>query len=1240
MQARPTITPPIPRRFSFACRASVAEPLDADVRSTEHMLLDGQFKKMIAELNYAYVPMRTLLSAISLINALLLATYLVCTAAAATPNDELTALNAKAVQLYQAGKYLEATPLAERALSIRERSLGPDHPLLAPLLNNLAGLYEAGGRYADAEPLYKRAIAIYENSFGADHPNVARTLNGLAVLYSHQGRYNDAERLYVRALAIGEKTLGPDSPDVATWLNNLATLYYNQSRYSDSERLYKRALDIRDKALGPNHLAVGASLNLLASLYYNQGRFAEAEPLYKRALAIVEKALGPDHPDVAISLDNLASLYDAQGRFADAEPLHKRALAILGKAFGPDHPNVATSLNNLALLYHNQGRYAEAEPLYIRSLTIREKSLGSNHPDVANSLNNLAALYQDQGRYADAEPLYKRALAINEKAFGPDDPAVGNSLNNLATLCKNQGRYAEAELFYKRALAINEKAFGSDHPAVGRSLNNLAKLYQYQGRYSDAEPLLKRALSINEKALGANHPIVGTLLFNLASLYQDEGRYSDAEPVLKRALTIREEALGPNHPDVATSLDTLATLYQDQGRHAEAEPLFKRALAIREKALGTDHPDVATSLNNLALLYHNQGRDADAEPLLKRALSINEKALGANHPDVASSLNNLATLYLDQGRYADAELFYRRSLASWEKALGPDHPNVVTALNNLAALYGNQHRYSEALPLIQTTISHKRAATWAALPVLFGAQSENLISPDEALDESLNVVQRASHTSAGQALNALAARFSAGPGRLAELVRKDQDLAAEAESLDKAIIAAVAKEPSRRDAAAEQKIKDRIAAVAKEREDIGKIFARDFPDYAALSRPEPLMVKDIQPLLANNEALIIVDVGATSYVWVITANRAEWRQLSVSADDVSKEVATLRAALDPDSSKPFDRKLAYQLCEQVLGPIEGVISEKTRLSFVLSGALTSLPPQVLLTSDPEGKELASVDWLTRKYAITVLPSVTSLKILRSGRAALAAAKPMIGFGDPVFERQPTAKPQVASFGKSLTSFYRGVIPDTKALAEALPQLPETADELHAVAKELGARSGDIRLGEAATVTNVKHAPLDDYRVVYFATHALVAGEVEKFAKVKAEPALVLTMPDKPSDEDDGLLRASDVAMLKMNADFVVLSACNTAAGDKPGAEALSGLARAFFYAGARSLIVSNWEVDSESTVALMTGLFGELKANPHLSHAEAQRLAILKMIDHPAKPEWAEPKYWAPFIVVGEPQKN
>ena len=356
-----------------------------------------------------------------------------------------------------------------------------------------------------------------------------------------------------------------------------------------------------------------------------------------------------------------------------------------------------------------------------------------------------------------------------------------------------------------------------------------------------------------------------------------------------------------------------------------------------------------------------------------------------------------------------------------------------------------------------------------------------------------------------------------------------------------------------------------------------------------------------------------------------------------------RQLRSLRTGLNPDSPKPFDRNLAYQLYRQVLGPIEEIISQKTRLSFVLDGALTSLPPQVLITTDPDGKDLASLDWLIRKYAVTVLPSVASLKILRGEKSTVAAIKPMIGFGDPVFDRttQTTGRQKVAALNRSLTSFYRGMIRRYQGSRRSITCLFQRPLMNYAPSPKYWERSQKTSSSarrRASRTSNTSGSV--NYRVVYFATHALVAGEVEKFAKVKAEPALVLSIPEKPTEDDDGLLRASDVAMLKLNADFVVLSACNTAAGDKPGAEALSGLARAFFYAGAKSLVVSHWEVDSDATVELMDGLFEALKANPHLSHAEALRLSMLRMIANSSKPEWAQPKFWAPFVVVGEPQKR
>ena len=200
------------------------------------------------------------------------------------------------------------------------------------------------------------------------------------------------------------------------------------------------------------------------------------------------------------------------------------------------------------------------------------------------------------------------------------------------------------------------------------------------------------------------------------------------------------------------------------------------------------------------------------------------------------------------------------------------------------------------------------------------------------------------------------------------------------------------------------------------------------------------------------------------------------------------------------------------------------------------------------------------------------------------------------------------------------------------LAQALPPLPDTADELLAIGKQLGVATGDIHLGRDASVTTVKRAPLANYRIVYFATHGLVAGEI----KGLAEPALALTLPAKPTEDDDGLLKSSEVAQLKLNADWVVLSACNTIAGDKPGAEALSGLARSFFYAGARALLVSHWAVASDAATRLTTSTFTTLKADPTLGRAEAMRRAMLAFLNDRSSPENAHPAVWGPFAVIGE----
>ena len=959
----------------------------------------------------------------------------------------------------------------------------------------------------------------------------------------------------------------------------------------------------------------------------------------------------------ASKLDDQADALYEKGRYAEAEPLYKRSLAIREKALGPDHPDVAASLNNLALLYDQQGRHVDAEPLYKKALAIWEKALGSDHLDVATALNNLALLYDAQGRYAEAEPLYRRSLAIREKILAPDDPDITYPLNNLALLYKKQGRYADAEPLYKKALAIFEKTLGSEHPDVAAALNNLATLYDSEGRYADAEPFLKRSLAIFEKTLGPEHPYVATALNNLAALYESEGRLADAELLHKRSLTIREKALGPDHPDVATSLNNLANLYNSQGRYADAEPFYKRSLAIVEKALGPEHPDLATPLNNLAFYYYSQGRYADAEPLHKRSLVIREKAFGPEHPDVAQSLNNLALLYNSQGRYAEAKPLYERSLAIWEKALGPEHSNVATSLNNLANLYNNQGRYADALPIVRRTIASRQAKKWSSFPALIGAEKFNLIDQKQSFADSYNVLQFTSSSAAAEAVTKLAQRFAAGTSELATLVRKDQDLGAEIEKTDKSLIAAVSKAPNERNQVSEDQLRKRLAEIKIESDRIQSVLNQKFPDYIALSKPQPLTLQDTQKLLADDEAVLAFDIGdKNSYAWAVTRTDGFWTEISTTTKALNEQVQQLRQSLAFGSNKPYDAALAHKIYEETFGPIAAKIADKKRLSIVANGALTSIPFGILVTSDPSGKSLKEVDWLIKSYAVTVIPSIYSLKTMRAQSSTSNASKPMIAFADPVFSKAARKEAQLQQVAlRTLPSLYQGSQIDIKALGEILPPLPGTRKEVQAIAKELGVGSTEIKLGLDATETVVKQSKLDQYKIVYFATHGLISGELEKFSRVKAEPALVLTIPDNPTELDDGLLQASEIAELKLNADWAVLSACNTASADAVGAEALSGLARAFLYAGAKSLIVSHWEVDDQVTANLMTKIFLLMRNNPKLSHGEALQQAMLSIIENAgsgsskarglvqleAQEDAAfHPRLWAPFVVVGEPAKQ
>jgi CHAT domain-containing protein len=415
-----------------------------------------------------------------------------------------------------------------------------------------------------------------------------------------------------------------------------------------------------------------------------------------------------------------------------------------------------------------------------------------------------------------------------------------------------------------------------------------------------------------------------------------------------------------------------------------------------------------------------------------------------------------------------------------------------------------------------------------------------------------------------------------------------------------------------------------------------------------------------------------------TFIWVVTKTDARWVRSDLGTAGLNRGVRALRCGLDaeewatptrathcgdllgrleaqdPPRSLPFDLDKAHVLYRALFGQVEDLIKGK-HLLIVPSGPLTQLPFQVLVTAAPAKGGYKSTAWLARSHALTVLPAVSSLKALRRVARPSAAAMPMIGFGNPLLDgpdsryaksaqrardnqrcrdsRPPHVPAGIGARGMAPLELGSGLAKVSDIRIQA--PLPETADELCAVARDLQANIKEVYLGARATEHEVKalsdRGQLADYRVVHFATHGAMAGQL----RGTAEPGLLLTPPAEASADDDGYLSASEIAGLKLDADWVILSACNTAAGDADGAQALSGLARAFFYAQARALLVSHWAVNSDATVKLITWAMREVSQDGRIGRAEALRRAMLALVDQ-GEPHESHPAYWAPFIVVGE----
>jgi CHAT domain-containing protein/tetratricopeptide (TPR) repeat protein len=1077
------------------------------------------------------------------------------------------------------------------------------------------------GKSAEAVPAARDLLALRQRVQGADHWQTADARRLLATLEQTGALPADAQAELATTLKLDDE------------VKQLAA----QHRDAETVPLLQRALELRVRHLGKEHPDVARTAVRLGSVLSRTGKYAEAEAHYRQALTVQRQVLGDDHPETSSTLNDLAVTLNRRGRYPEAETLYRQALAVQRRVLGEENVETARTLSNLGTNLVSRARHAEAESLLRQALALRRRLLGDEHADTLQTLNSLAGCLNGQGKYAAAEPLFRQALDVQRRVLGDEHPSTAVTCNNVAANLHDQGKYAEAEPFYHQALVVIRKVRGDRHPQTAQIYSNVAVNLGAQGKYAEAEDGYRQALTILRQALGDEHPSTAYTVYNLASNLRAQTRYAEAEPLYRQALDVLHRRLGEDHPQTIQCAGGLALTLDHQKRYAEAEPLFRQALAAATRALGETHPQTARDRNNLAGNLYLQHKNAEAETIQRQTLAFFQQTLGEEHPNTVQAWNNLASVLNAQGKTAEAE-------QAWEAAAA--HFAVVrqqaahTGLER--ATMGMDH--SPLKPLTAALARNgKPAEAWRRLEEGLGRGLFDDLSARQNRRLSATDRQRQQELSARlQRLDKLFAALPPArddkPGPLAELSRQYGAVQAECAALEAELVR-------------------KYGAAVGEVYDLDRIQAQLPADAALLAWLDVAGPPPERDEGGEHWACVVRRQGPPAWVRLPGSGAAgAW----IARDSLLPARLGRRLAERPGDADEGTQIMRAALARQRLAPVTPLLAGRDsqppvkHLIVLTSPWMSTVPVETLLTD-------------TDNYTISYAPSGTLFAWLR-GQAAARAKHPLslLALADPAFATTNASATQEQARGPVFQQ-----LPGTRREVQSLEQVFRSQDA--PVALLLGSDASEPRLQQL--LAQDRPAP---YRFIHLATHGLVDQ------RRALQSALVLAqnrLPDPVAEAlagkpvYDGKLRAEQILRTwNLDADLVVLSACDSGLGKHVGGEGYLGFAQALFLAGAHSCVLSLWPVDDTATALLMQRFYENLLGKradgrpgsvSDGSKAEALREAkqwlrnltsdqVIEQVARLPKLErggerartpaaatqarpFAHPYYWSAFILIGDP---
>ncbi|MEZ2340104.1 tetratricopeptide repeat protein [Microcoleus sp.] len=948
--------------------------------------------------------------------------------------------------------------------------------------------------------------------------------------------------------------------------------------------------------------------------------------LFEEALKLYREAR--DSHGEAIALMGIGKAYSDLGEKLKAREYYSQSLHLFRAA--SDRSGEAVNLNNIGQVYSELGEKQKALEYYSQSLPLSRAVVDRRIE--ATTLTSIGVVYSELGEKQKALEYYSQSLPLF-RATG-DRRGEAGTLNSIGVVYSELGEKQKALEYYSQSLPLF-RATG-DRRGEAFPLSNIGNVYSQLGEKQKALEYYSQSLPLS-RAVG-NHSGEAVTLNNIGSVYSQLGEKQKALEYYSQSLPMFR-ATGNRRGEAAT-LGNIGSVYSDLGEQQKALEYYSQSLPLF-RATG-DRRGEAVTLNNIGSVYSDLGEKQKALEYYSQSLPL-FRATGDRREE-AATLDNIGSVYAELGEKQKALEYYSQSLLL-RRAVG-DRSGEALTLYNVAFVKRDRGNLTEALNDIEASLKIiENLRTKIASPELRSSYFATVQNYYEFYIDLLMQLHKTNPKS-GYDTKALEASERSRARSLLELLQEANANIREGISPD--LLQQENRAKQQLDAIEKQRIQElsnlnpnpaKINEIDKQRlallqqyQQIQTQIRSASPRYAALTQPQPLTLSEIQKkVLDENTILLQYAIGKDrSYLWVVTSTGLTSYELPKRAD-IETAAKNFRDTVTNPRLRNVPQKVAEasaNLSQLILQPAAAQLGEK-RLLIVPDGVLHYTPFPALNISQTAGQN-PNIPLIT-KHEIIILPSASTLGILRQNYGDRKLPDRTLAIlADPVFSpdderikgkltKETTEKLESNNLGlnRSLRASNLGWPPS---------RLPFTRQESQIILSLVPSASNSEKIDFSATRTTAIDGSLANYKIVHFATHGIANSQNPELS------GILMSMVDDKGNPVNGFLRLNDIFNLKLSANLVVLSACQSGLGQNIKGEGMVGLTRGFMYAGAQRMAVSLWNVDDEGTSVLMQKFYQKM-LQQKLAPAAALRAAQMEMMQ---QEKWKSPYYWAAFTLQGE----